>query len=298
MLINTRSSIAIVIPHFGPWPAWINFFIESCRANKTIQWILFSDADPPENRCANVKHVQIAFPDYRKELSQALGFNVGAETPYKLCDIRPALPLIHAELLDGYDFVGFGDLDVVYGDIRAFYDDDVLSNYDLLSSSPERVSGHFCLMRNRTDVITAFRQARGWKNAMKRTDYVNFDERAFYNVVQGARARLLHRLGAQSIRCFFREAYSTPVATREMRWYWKDGRLSNEFYPNQGFMYLHFMSWHSNRWFASQAHVRPGAAAPWSQLDEVVRMDWRDARRNGFMISPMGIEPIDPRTYP
>lgn len=293
-----KHSIAILIPYFGDWPVWMNFFIESCRANRTIDWILFSDVDPPENRCPNVKHVKIAFPEYRKQLSQALGVEVGAEAPYKLCDVRPALPLIHADLLRSYDFVGFGDLDVIYGDIRAFYDEHILSNYDVLSTSPQRVSGHFCLMRNRTDVITAFRRARSWKNAMRTTDYVNFDERAFYNVLRGARARLLRRLGVNSIRCFFREAYSTPVATRDMRWYWKNGRLSNEFYPDPGFMYLHFMSWHSNRWFASQAHVRPGAVAPWCQLDEIVRMDWRDAREHGFMISPAGIAPIEPKPYP
>lgn len=291
-------SMAILIPYFGGWPVWINFFVESCRANRTIDWILFSDRDPPENRSPNVKHVKIAFPEYRKQLSRALGVEVGAEVPYKLCDVRPALALVHAELLRGYDFVGFSDLDVIYGDIRAFYDDDLLASHDLLSTSPERVSGHFCVMRNRPDVITAFQRARGWKRAMRRTDYVNFDERAFYNVLRGARARLLRRLGAKTIRCLFREAYSTPVATREMRWYWKDGRLSNEFYPDQEFMYLHFMYWHSNRWFASQTHVRPGAPAPWSQLEEVVRMDWRNARRDGFMISPAGIGPIEPKTYP
>ena len=297
-LLNKRASIAIIIAHFGPLPAWVNFFIESCRANKTVDWILFSDAAPPENRCANVRYVQIPFPDYRKELSRTLGVEVGAEIPYKLCDVKPALPFIHASLLRGYDFVGFGDLDVIYGDIRAFYDDEVLNNYDLLSTSPERISGHFCLMRNRPELITAFRRARGWKDAMTRTDNVGFDERAFYNVFRGARARLVRGWGVRPVRCFFREAYSTPAATREMRWYWKDGRLSNEFYPDQGFLYLHFMYWQSNRWFGGQRHIRPGAAAPWSQLDEVVRMDWRNARRDGFMISPAGIEPIEPRTYP
>ena len=297
-MLARRPSIAIVIAHFGPWPVWVNFFLESCRANKTVNWILFSDADPPDNRCANVKHVTIDFREYRKQISRELGIEVEADDPYKLCDIKPALPLIHAELLGSYDFVGFGDLDVIYGDIRAIYDEHILSNYDLLSTSPDRVSGHFCLMRNRTDLITAFRRARGWKDAMSRRDNVGFDERAFYNVFRGARGRFLRPLGSPSMRCFFREAYSTPVATRDMRWYWKNGRLSNEFYPDQDFLYLHFMYWQSNRWFAGQKHVLPGAAAPWSQLEEVVRMDWRNARRDGFMISPAGIEPIEPRTYP
>lgn len=95
----------------------------------------------------------------------------------------------------------------------------------------------------------------------------------------------------------FREAYSTPGATDRMRWYWVDGVLTNEDYPHHPFMYLHFMSWHSNRWLDSQNHVRPGAKAPWQQLDQIVQMDWRRARKEGFMISPQGIQSIERATY-
>lgn len=293
-----KHRIAVLIPYFGQWPAWIDFFVETCRANRSIDWILFSDSEPPQNRAPNVRHARMAFDEYKRTVGGALGISLDAISPYELCDIRPALAFAHADLVRGYDFVGFGDLDVVYGDIRAFYDQDLLDRYDVLSSHPDRVSGHFCLMRNREDIVLAFRRSRGWKAAMQRPDYVNFDERDFYNLLRGAKARLLGRLGKQPPRCLFREAYSTPAATNAMRWYWENGRLTNEFYPQHPFMYLHFMSWHSNKWHGSQAHVEPGSAAPWSRLAEVVRMDWRDARRNGFMISPDGIEPIERRRYP
>lgn len=293
-----KQSIAVLIPYFGQWPVWIDFFVESCRANSSIDWILFGDSAPPENRAPNVRHVQISFHDYKSALGEALGINLNTASAYKLCDIRPAMALAHADLVRGYDFVGFGDLDVVYGDIRAFYDRETLDRYDILSSHPDRVSGHFCLMRNRDDVVGAFKRIRGWKAAMARPDHVAFDERNFYNLLRGARAKLFGGLGKQPLRCLFREAYSTPAATNQMRWYWENGRLTNEYYPHHPLMYLHFMSWHSNRWHASQAHVEPGSPAPWDRLPQVVRMDWRDARKKGFMISPDGIEPIAPRCYP
>jgi hypothetical protein len=289
--------IAILIPYFGKWPAWINFFVESCRWNRAIDWIIFNDEPPPENQAPNVRHVRIAFPDYRDRLSEALGLQVGAEVPYKLCDVRPALPFVHAELVSRYDFVGTGDLDVIYGDIRSFYDDKLLAQYDLLSSHRDRVSGHFCLMRNREDVANAFRRVSGWKQAFRRTDYVNFDERAFYKLFVGSRRGLLGATADRSTRCFFQEAYSTPGATDRMRWYWKDGRLTNEFYPHHPFMYLHLMSWHSSRWLKYQPGAEPDAPAPWSLLPELVQMDWRDARKHGFMISPQGIGPIEVPQY-
>ena len=293
-----KHRIAIVIPYFGAWPAWMNFFIESCRANRGIDWIIFTDADPPDNRAPNVHYVRTSFADYKEMVSDAVGVRVAAEVPYKLCDIRPALPYVHRDLVAGYQFVGTGDVDVIYGDIRAFYGDELLDEYDLFSSHPDRVSGHFCLMRNREDVVSAFQRSPRWKDAFRRTDYVNFDERAFYNLFARRRPKLFGKNRADSIRCFFHEAYSTPGATDRMRWHWKDGRLTNEFYPHHPFMYLHFMSWHSNRWYEAQPGVAPGTPAPWSLLAEVVRMDWREARKHGFMISPNGIEPIKPPRYP
>ncbi len=293
-----KYRIAIVIPYFGEWPRWINFFVESCRWNRSIQWILFSDQPPPENRAPNVRYIRIALAQYVEMLSDALGVTVGAQSAYKLCDIRPALPFAHRDLLNSFDFVGTGDIDVIYGDIRAFYDDALLAEHDVLSSHADRVSGHFCLMRNQDEVVNAFRQIRGWKKSFERPDYVNFDERAFYNFVAPRGRWLARRTASASIRPFFREAYSTPAATDRMRWYWKDGQLTNEFYPHHPHMYLHFMSWHSSRWLGDQPGADPDAPPPWDLLPDLVRTDWRDARKEGFMISPEGIERPQLRKYP
>jgi uncharacterized protein DUF6625 len=292
-----KQKIAILIPYFGEWPGWIDFFIESCRWNRGIDWIIFNDRDLPENRSRNVRHIRTSFADYKTLVSDALGIRFTAAEPYKLCEIRPALPYVHRDLVAGYDFVGFGDLDVIYGDLRSFYDEELLASYDLFSSHSSRVSGHLCLMRNRVDVVTAFERDRHWRTTFERQEYMNFDERAFFNTLRGRRLKF-PGLGRRPIRCFFREAYSTPGATDRMRWYWKEGRLTNEFYPYHPFMYLHFMSWHSNRWYADQPGVAAGTPAPWSLLPELVSIDWRDARKQGFMISARGIGPIEPPHYP
>ena len=289
-------SIVILIPYFGPWPEWMNFWVETCRANRTIDWILFGDSEPPENRASNVRYVHSSFDDYRALLSARLGAKVRVEHPYKLCDFKPAVGVVHAELVKGYDFIGFGDLDVFYGDIRATYDDSTLRTYDVLSSHSDRISGHLCLMRNRKDVTTAFRNARGWKEVLRRPECLGFDESNMYALLAGK--SLFRSADAKSIRSLFREAYSTPGAIEDMSWFWKDGILTNEFYPQHPFMYLHVMSWHNNRWFGSQPHVEAGAPAPWSRLPKVVQMDWRDTRKSGFMISPKGIQPIERRRYP
>jgi hypothetical protein len=287
-----KHKIGIVIPYFGPWPAWIEFFVESCRWNRGVDWFLFSDNDPPENRSRNVRHVRLTFEEYKALVSKALEMGFDPADPYKLCDVRPALPFVHRDLLASYDFVGTGDVDVIYGDLRSFYDDQVLSDYDLLSSHATRVSGHLCLMRNEDRMLTAFRGIRRWTKALQEERYVGLDESGLYNLLNGRRAKVGTWLGRAQPRCCLREAYSTPGVADRMHWYWKDGRLTNEFYPAFSFMYLHFMAWHSNRWYAHQPHVEPGATAPWARLPKLVQMDWRDARQNGFMVSPAGIQPL------
>jgi hypothetical protein len=293
----TTPKLAVIIPWFGPWPVWIDFFLESCRWNRTIRWFLLSDQAPPENRAANVAHERIAFDAYRDLLSKALESPLDKLRPYKLCDLRPALPLVHSEMLRGFDFVATGDLDVIYGDIRSFYDDRLLADYDLLSSHRTRVSGHFCVMRNDERMLGAFRRIRGWQNVFSDPESRGFDERAFFNLLTKSGRRMFRKAPEPQIRCYFHEAYSTPAATDRMRWYWKDGKLINEFYPHHPFMYLHFMSWHSDRWLGEQPGAAPGARSPWQCLPEIVQMDWRDARKHGFMISPQGITPIEEPEY-
>jgi hypothetical protein len=126
---------------------------------------------------------------------------------------------------------------------------------------------------------------------------VTFDERAFHNLFVGRNGRLLPSKAPPSIRCWFREAYSTPAPTTHMRWFWEEGRLTNEYYPYHPFLYLHFMNWHSSRWYAQQPHIAAGTKAPWSSLSKIVEMDWRKAGEEGFMISPAGIQEIARETY-
>ena len=75
--------------------------------------------------------------------------------------------------------------------------------------------------------------------------------------------------GISAQKVLFEERYTTPLPHSTMRWVWKDGILSNEFYrreQNSEFMYLHFLFWHSSKWFSSLERVSKDAVAPWEKL--------------------------------
>ncbi|RUQ45547.1 hypothetical protein D8M30_15595, partial [Corynebacterium pseudodiphtheriticum] len=63
-MINPCPRIIFIIPYFGCWPFWMPFFLESCRHNPDIDWLLFSDCPMPANVPTNVRIEHITFADY------------------------------------------------------------------------------------------------------------------------------------------------------------------------------------------------------------------------------------------
>jgi len=252
------NSICIVIPYFGKWPAWMPYYLESCRFNNTVNWLLYTDCGTPENLPSNVRVVETAYHDYCALVSQRLGIQFYPENPYKLCDIKPLLGYIHADALQGFDFWGFGDIDLVYGDLRAYFNQSRLNRNDLLSTHARRVSGHLCLLRNTEQMRTAFQRVNNWRFLISNPEHVAFDEKAFSKLfLRHKNSPAIVRFAAGLIdpwlrKAEFAEAYTTPNAKLEwidgtknfpVRWFWRKGVLANDIDGDRVFPYFHFAVW-------------------------------------------------------
>ncbi len=257
---NGQARIRFLIPYFGAWPFWFPFFLESCRRNPTIDWLLFTDCPIPEDAPGNVRFIEIDFAAYCEQVSTRLGIAFRPDAAYKLCDIKPALGFIHAEHLQGYDFWAFGDIDVVYGDLRRYFNDERLNGKDLLATHARRISGHLCLLRNNAGMREAFRRIPRWRQRYADKQHQALDEGAFSrlfirhkNWPEGLR-RLAARCYPLSRRSEFVEAHSTyslfPDGRRVVPeyWYWRDGRLRNSEQGEEELPYLHFMVWKNQHW--------------------------------------------------
>ena len=174
-------SIVLIGVWFGPWPIWIDFFLLSCAANREIDWLIFTDQTPPESTPGNVRVVRIELAEYRRLIRTALSVPVhDSISGYKLCDFRPALGHVHYDWIRAYDFFGFTDFDVIYGDIRSIYDHQTLSIYDALSTHSKQVSGHLFIMRNTGELRQAFKYIPDWKAAVRAEVPTGFDQQIFY----------------------------------------------------------------------------------------------------------------------
>nr|WP_313952395.1 DUF6625 family protein [Accumulibacter sp.] len=264
MSMSTSPSICLVMPYFGKWPFWMPFFLQSCRFNPSVDWLFYTDCEPLGDCPANVRVVRMSFNDYCRKVSAKLDIHFMPTKAYKLCDIRPALGLIHEDVLQGYDFWGFGDIDLVYGDLRAYFTNERLQEHDLYSTHARRISGHLCLIRNTLRMREAFKRIPSWQERFCDEKHQALDEGAFTRIFLRNKnlPLILQRLIGTVFNPWYRrsefiEAYSTPYAriawvdgSRDFpdRWLWAGGKLTNNLNGDREFPYFHFIVWKKHAW--------------------------------------------------
>jgi hypothetical protein len=255
------KKILLIIPYFGNWPVWFDFFLHSCRYNPTVDWLLLSDNRMPENLPENIKFRQFSLSEYSRLVSERLNICFYPQNPYKLCDLKPMYGYVHEEELEGYDFWGFCDVDIIFGNLRSFLTNSVLAN-DVISCHSTRISGHFTILRNTPQLCNAFRAVRNWDDILRDPQNHQFDEKAFSklfvrykNYPEWVRPFIpgYNRLG---VKIYFKERYSTPDCRIEWEdgtrmfpteWYWNRGELTNN-KSKSTFMYFHFLHWKQKFW--------------------------------------------------
>ncbi len=180
---NDIKRIAVLVCFFGNLPWYFKYFVHSCKYNSTIDFYIITDDRSWLNKLpVNVKVIYKEMNDINKMATEKLGFATNIREGYKLCDFKPAYGFLFSELLEGYDFWGHGDIDVIYGDIRHFITGDMLDNYELISVRHDFLTGYFLLFRNNIKMNTLFMQSKDYKKVLSSEVHYCFDETNFqYN---------------------------------------------------------------------------------------------------------------------
>ena len=142
------KSIVIIFPYFGILPVQYRMWRASALKNPTVDFMFFTDADVEPAKNIIVHKMQ--FEDFQKIAQQAFDFPIVLDRPYKLCEYKQAYGYMLHDYIKDYDFWGFGDLDLVYGDLRSFLTEDVLAHKFLLGW------GHLTLLHNDDETNTYF----------------------------------------------------------------------------------------------------------------------------------------------
>lgn len=146
------KSIIFIIPYFGHFNNYFEIWLNSCAHNPTINWLIFTDCKDKHNYPDNVKVVYTTFNDIRTHIQSFYDFPISLEKPYKLCDFKPAYGEIFNEYIKSYNFWGYCDTDLIWGNLRKFFTEEKLEKYDKIGNR-----GHCCIMRNTEFMRKAYR---------------------------------------------------------------------------------------------------------------------------------------------
>lgn len=175
------NRIALIVPHFGQFNNYYEFWLRSCQANSDkVDFIIFTD----DNRVltkfkqeGNLKLFHSSLAEVRRLAETKLETNVVLEHPYKLCDLKAMYGIVFEDYLRDYDFWGYCDNDLVFGKIDDFVTDEMLVQYDKIFTR-----GHLTIMRNTAEVNNLFKQSErtgivpSWRKVLASPQGFSFDE--------------------------------------------------------------------------------------------------------------------------
>lgn len=273
--------IAIIIPFFGKWPEWIDLYFFSCSNNSGIDWFFLTDCDIPVVYSTNLHFQAISFSDYCQMAGRKLKFDFNPSNPYKLCGLRPFYGFIHQDLIQGYDYWGFGDVDIVWGNIKKFYTDEMFEKYDVFSSHADRISGHLAIIKNTKYYREVCFKIKDWKLKLQNPEAIALDEADFSwliypeskvitkiyskvicNILNWRNAWVFYYnlvpiinflLGSKLRRFYFKEQHTTPILSDDGltckhdadTWFYQHGKITNSKTEDE-YIYLHFMIFKKN----------------------------------------------------
>jgi hypothetical protein len=152
------KKIAIICCYFGKLRFDYKTWLMSCSYNDTIDWLLFTDCNWG-NVPNNVKIINLSFEELKTNVQKCFDFDICLEKPYKICDYRPAFGYIFSNYLKDYNFWGYCDFDMIFGNIRKFVTDDILENYEKIYTR-----GHLSLYKNNEKINNLFKSNLGKMN--------------------------------------------------------------------------------------------------------------------------------------
>ena len=247
------EKIAVLSVYYGTLPPYYRLWLRSCEYNPTIDFYLVTDSKL-DNLPKNVYHINLSFDEFRCLAEKKLGRKVRIDSPYKLCDFKPLYGPILDEYLKAYDYWAHCDMDLIFGNLRDFFNNYNLSQYDRFLHL-----GHLSLYRN-TDKCNQYYKLPGsncgsWEQVVSTPKNCLFDEwSGVYGIYRKNNLPMFEeRIFADISMIYnrFRLALDDPNYDQQV-FYWEDGHVYRSYWINgvekrEEFIYIHFKKRHFDR---------------------------------------------------
>lgn len=235
----------IISAYIGPLPGWFPLWARSAGCNPGVDFLVVTDQPEPPGMPANVTFRHATLADLQRHWSQHCQIDVALTSPYKLNDFKPLFWTLVPDIAD-YDYWGFCDLDVLFGDLTPIVST-LCGRYDMILSE-----GHLRFLRTGNVSQQAWQDIttpRPWRDIL--TDPANFgmDEHQSINRVfaSGPRSWFADPGMVADIHPSFRQFRRLPHLRndRVQAFFWEDGHVFREFYRGgkygrEELLYIHF----------------------------------------------------------
>lgn len=140
---------AFLVPFFGDLPPYFRFWALSCEPNyEHFHWFVYSDRITRKQAVNKaVTMIPYGFDEMVEDFRKLLGIRIPSHYVRKVCDYRIMFYFLRRdrEQLDDYNFIGYTDMDMIYGRLRNHLPSD-MGNYALISADDNKPCGPFTLM--------------------------------------------------------------------------------------------------------------------------------------------------------
>ena len=246
-----KNKIAIVVAYFGKFPNYFPLWLKSCGSNPNIDVIIVTD-QKVDVSYANIFVKELELSDLQERATKVLGFEAALNHPYKCCDYKPLYGVLFADFLEGYDYWGHCDVDLIFGDLQHFFE-----KYDLYSYDRFGVLGHLSLYKNNDLMNNSYKtpdEVVDYKKVYTTDDNCIFDELGgVYKIHKKLNLKIFVKRIFVDIATIYKryrliECYDLdtrpinyPIQTfcwengKTYHIYWSDGRIHK-----QEYIYIHF----------------------------------------------------------
>ena len=142
-MIDNNVSAAFCVPFFGPLPPYFIHWVKSCEINHGhFHWFVYSDHVRSRRRLNRaVTIIPYTFDAMAADFKNIFGIEIFRENLRMICNYRILFYSLRRgkEPLDRYDFIGYTDLDMIYGDLAQFMPKET-RDYHMISGD----DGHPC----------------------------------------------------------------------------------------------------------------------------------------------------------